>query len=82
MTTLDSMLSCLSVVIPAYNEERNLHAFLAAMIPVLEGIGETFEVIFVDDGSKDNTLGMLAAAASQDPRIKVIGLARKAQTLS
>jgi len=66
----------LSIVAPAYNEERNLPAFLAAMIPVMEGIGETFEIIFVDDGSRDNTLGMLAAAASQDPRIKVVGLAR------
>lgn len=66
----------LSIVAPAYNEERNIHAFLAAMIPVLEGIGETFEIIFINDGSRDNTLGMLAAAASQDSRIKVIGLAR------
>src|ERR1700760_3645795 len=66
----------LSIVAPAYNEERNIHAFLAAMIPVLEGIGETFEIIFVNDGSRDNTLAMLAAAASQDPRIKVVGLAR------
>src|SRR6476469_6468246 len=66
----------LSIVAPAYNEERNIPAFLAAMVPVLESIGETFEIIFVNDGSKDGTLGMLAAAASQDPRIKVIGLAR------
>ncbi|MDQ3364498.1 MAG: glycosyltransferase family 2 protein [Myxococcota bacterium] len=66
----------LSVVAPAYNEERNLPAFIAAIIPVLEGIGEPFELIFVNDGSRDNTLGMLAAAASQDPRIKVVGLAR------
>jgi polyisoprenyl-phosphate glycosyltransferase len=66
----------LSIVAPAYNEERNIPAFLAAMIPVLEAIGETFEIIFIDDGSRDGTLGMLAAAASQDPRIKVVGLAR------
>ena len=66
----------LSIVAPAYNEERNLPAFLAATIPVLEGIGVPFEIVFVDDGSRDGTLGMLAAAASQDPRIKVIGLAR------
>src|SRR5260370_19758558 len=46
------------------------------MISILEGIGETFEIVFVDDGSRDGTLGMLAAAASQDKRIKVIGLAR------
>ncbi len=66
----------LSIVAPAYNEERNIAAFLAAIVPVLEGIGETFEIIFVNDGSRDNTLGMLAAASSQDPRVKVIGLAR------
>lgn len=66
----------LSIVAPAYNEERSIPAFLAAMIPVLEGVGETFEIIFVDDGSRDGTLGMLAAASSQDPRIKVVGLAR------
>jgi glycosyltransferase involved in cell wall biosynthesis len=66
----------LSIVAPAYNEEKNLSAFIAAIVPVLEKIGETFEIIFVDDGSRDGTLGMLAGAASQDSRIKVVGLAR------
>lgn len=66
----------LSIVAPAYNEEKNLPAFIAAIVPVLESIGEPFEIIFVNDGSRDGTLGMLAAAASQDPRIKVVGLAR------
>jgi glycosyltransferase involved in cell wall biosynthesis len=66
----------LSIVAPAYNEERNLAGFLAAIVPVLEGIGEPFEIVFVNDGSRDGTLGMLAAAASQDSRIKVVGLAR------
>jgi glycosyltransferase involved in cell wall biosynthesis len=66
----------LSIVAPAYNEEKNLPAFIAAIVPVLERIGESFEIIFVNDGSRDGTLGMLAAAASQDPRIKVVGLAR------
>jgi glycosyltransferase involved in cell wall biosynthesis len=66
----------LSIVAPAYNEAKNLAAFIAAIIPVLESVGESFEIIFVDDGSRDGTLGMLAAAASQDARIKVVGLAR------
>src|SRR5688572_2771365 len=66
----------LSLVVPAYNEERNIPAFIAAIVPVLEGIGEPFEIIFIDDGSRDGTFGLLAAAASQDPRIKVVGLAR------
>ncbi len=71
-----SMAPVISIVAPAYNEERNLPEFLAAIVPVLEAIGEPFEIVFVNDGSRDNTLGMLAAAASQDPRIKVVGLAR------
>jgi glycosyltransferase involved in cell wall biosynthesis len=66
----------LSIVAPAYNEEKNIPSFLAAILPVLEGIGETFEIVFVNDGSRDGTLGLLAAAASQDPRIKVVSLAR------
>ncbi len=66
----------LSIVAPAYNEEKNLAAFIAAIVPVLEKIGDPFEIVFVDDGSRDGTLGVLAAAASQDPRIKVVGLAR------
>ena len=72
----EAMAPVISIVAPAYNEERNVAAFLAALVPVMEQIGETFEIIFVNDGSRDNTLGMLAAAASQDPRIKVVGLAR------
>src|SRR5881392_1658743 len=70
------MAPVLSIVAPAYNEECNLDEFLAALVPVLEATGEPFEIIFVNDGSRDGTLGMLAAAASQDPRIKVVGLAR------
>ena len=66
----------LSIVSPAYNEENNVVGFLAALVPVMESLGEPFEIIFVDDGSRDNTLGMLAAAASQDPRVKVVSLAR------
>lgn len=66
----------LSIVAPAYNEERNLPAFLQALVPVLEKIGEPFEIIFVNDGSRDETLGVLAAASATDPRVKVVSLAR------
>jgi glycosyltransferase involved in cell wall biosynthesis len=66
----------LSIVAPAYNEERNLPAFLAALVPVLEQIGEPFEIVFVNDGSRDETLGVLAAASATDPRVKVVSLAR------
>jgi len=66
----------ISVVAPAFNEERNVAAFLAALTPVLDGIGESWELIFVDDGSRDDTLGLMVSARSQDPRIRIVALAR------
>ncbi len=66
----------LSIVAPAYNEERNIPAFLQALVPVLERLGEPFEIIFVNDGSRDDTLGLIAAASTTDPRVKVVSLAR------
>ncbi len=66
----------ISIVAPAYNEARNIAAFVAAIVPVLEGIGEPWEIVFVDDGSRDDTVGLLLAARAQEPRIKIVGLAR------
>ena len=64
------------MVAPAFNEARNLPAFLAALVPVLESLGEPWEIVFVDDGSRDDTLAALLSARALDPRIKVVGLAR------
>src|SRR3954470_23216453 len=65
-----------SIIAPAYNEAKNLGAFVQAITPVLDALGEPWEIVFVDDGSRDDTLGMLLAARAQDPRIKIVGLAR------
>ena len=65
-----------SIVAPAFNEATNLVAFLEAMTPVLDGLGEPWEIVFVDDGSRDDTLGILLAARAADPRLKIVGLAR------
>src|SRR5258705_12116516 len=65
-----------SIVAPAYNEANNLAAFVQAMTPVLDGLGEPREIVFVDDGSRDDTLGILLAARAADPRLKIVGLAR------
>ena len=66
----------ISIVAPAYNEAKNIAAFLEAMTPVLDGIGEPWEIVFVDDGSRDDTLGLLLGARAQDPRLKIVSLAR------
>jgi polyisoprenyl-phosphate glycosyltransferase len=65
-----------SIVAPAYNEAANIAAFLQAIVPVLDRVGEAWEIVFVDDGSRDDTLGLLLAARAGEPRIKVVGLAR------
>lgn len=66
----------ISVAIPVLNEERGLTRLLDRLTAVLDGIGRPWEVIFVDDGSKDNTAAMLLALNARDPRFKAIILSR------
>ncbi|QEH37393.1 hypothetical protein OJF2_59840 [Aquisphaera giovannonii] len=66
----------LSVVIPIFNEAEVLPSLLAALHPVLEGLGCVFEVLFVEDGSRDDSPTILDAAARADSRIKVLQFSR------
>jgi polyisoprenyl-phosphate glycosyltransferase len=66
----------LSVVIPAFNEASNLGPLLNRLSGVLDSLGLSWEVIFVDDGSSDNTYALLQAAHEKEPRIKAIALSR------
>ena len=61
----------LSVVVPVYNEEENLDRLVERLLPVLRGLGKSFEAIFVDDGSRDRTLEKLQAHARKNPEIVV-----------
>ena len=61
----------LSVVIPVFNEEDNVDLLCERLIPVLRKLGRSFEVVFVDDGSRDRTVEKLAARAKRDPEILV-----------
>ncbi len=61
----------LSVVIPAFNEEGNVAALLAECVAALRGVVD-FEVIFVDDHSRDGTLAALQAAKAHTPELRVI----------
>ncbi len=67
-----------SVVIPVYNEEANLPALLPRLLPVMEGLGRPWEVVFVDDGSRDRSLEILKAEAALHPGVKVVELVRNA----
>jgi len=66
----------LSVVIPLYNEEDNVSPLLAELRPVLDGLGQAYEVVLVDDGSTDSTAERLREAAAAWPQGRVIELAR------
>ncbi len=67
---------CLSIVVPVYNEESGIQPFLDVVVPMLAGIGEAFEILFVNDGSRDMTYQALHMACSADPRVRMIDLAR------
>ncbi|MGH6840753.1 MAG: glycosyltransferase, partial [Methylocella sp.] len=64
----------ISVITPVYNESNNIAALLTRLLPVLERCAATFEIIFVDDGSTDETLACLRAAHRADPRIRALSL--------
>jgi undecaprenyl-phosphate 4-deoxy-4-formamido-L-arabinose transferase len=64
----------ISVVIPAYNEEESLPALFDALYPVMKNMGRTFEIIFINDGSKDKTLGILYDFYKKAPEVRVIDL--------
>ncbi len=62
----------LSVIIPAFDEEENVEPCYRELVGVLEGLGATFEVIIVDDGSRDGTPRVLGRLAREDPRLRVL----------
>src|SRR5262245_11906862 len=66
----------LSIVIPVFNEQDNLRALHQTLLPVLEGFGKPFEVIYVDDGSADTSLNLLRSFQAGDPRIVVVEFSR------
>lgn len=66
-----------SVVIPVFNERENLQALIARLQPIVdEVVAGSFEIIFVDDGSWDDSAVMLDALHGRDRRIKVIHFSR------
>ncbi|MFP5511889.1 MAG: glycosyltransferase family 2 protein [Alphaproteobacteria bacterium] len=66
----------LSVVIPFYNEGPNIDALFARLTPVLDGLDMDWEVVCVNDGSRDDTVDRLLDVHDRDPRVKVVDLSR------
>ncbi len=65
-----------SVVVPVYNSERSLDELCSRVGATLDGLGRTFEIVLVDDGSADASWERIRALAAADPRIRGLNLTR------
>ncbi len=66
----------LSVVVPCYNEEDSLPALVRVLTSELAALTDSFEVVLVDDGSRDRTLQILREVHAADPRFRYLALSR------
>lgn len=66
----------ISIVIPIYNEAQTLPLLYDRLTAVLPSLRDKCEIIFVDDGSSDQSLAIMGAYAGQNPAVRVLKLAR------
>lgn len=66
----------LSIVVPVYNEEENLAKLLAEITAAVAPMGRVWEVLFIDDGSKDKSLEVIRALAAEQPALKYLAFAQ------
>src|SRR5208337_3641239 len=65
-----------SLVVPFYNEQENIPQLYMKLTEVMDAIGEPYEMVFVDDGSKDNSYKVLSDIYEHDRRVNVVRLRR------
>jgi polyisoprenyl-phosphate glycosyltransferase len=66
----------ISILVPCFNEQDNIQKFYDEISPVLESLELDYEILFIDDGSVDNSLPILALLAQKVKQVKVISLSR------
>ncbi|HBT87094.1 glycosyltransferase family 2 protein [Desulfobacter sp.] len=66
----------LSIICPCFNEESTIKIFLEKLIPIMQNVQRPYEIIFINDGSTDNTLNVLLKAKSKNPQIRILNLSR------
>jgi glycosyltransferase involved in cell wall biosynthesis len=66
----------LSVVVPLFNEEDSVQPLYAAIVAGVEPLGTSFEIVLVDDGSRDGTARVAEAIARTDPRVCLVKFRR------
>ena len=70
------MKELISIIVPCYNEQEALPIFYKTIIPILNQLGPDYELILVDDGSKDNTAEIMRNLAKEDGNVKYVIFSR------
>ena len=65
-----------SIVAPVFNEEETLPHFYRRVVEVMEGIGDSFELVLINDGSQDGSFRTMQELHTRDPRVRVIDFSR------
>ncbi|HET8912096.1 MAG TPA: glycosyltransferase [Ktedonobacteraceae bacterium] len=76
MASEQSPVPMYSVVAPVYNEEETVRAFYERVTQVMSSTGESYELVLVNDGSRDRSFEILSAIHQEDPRVRVIDFSR------
>lgn len=66
----------ISVIIPVYNEELNLPALFARLTEVMQKLGRSYELLFINDGSRDRSIELIRDLADKHPEVRFIDLSR------
>ena len=80
MMCLNSDTVEISVIIPLYNESQSIESLFARLTPVFEQLNTSYEVIYINDGSQDDTLAKILEYWRQNAAIKVVNLSRSLST--
>lgn len=72
----DNKAESVSIVVPVFEEEKNVTLLYEAIKEVMDGTGRTYEVLFIDDGSKDSTFSVLEGIQAGDDKVVVVSFRR------
>lgn len=76
MNDADNKQRRVSIVIPVYNAAENIEELYRQLMPAMESLTNCFEVVMVEDGSRDDSWGVLSSLAAKDARVHAIRLSR------
>lgn len=64
------MMKKLSIVVPVFNEQENIHEFYRRVTEVMAPLSYDYELLFIDDGSRDQSAAMIRELADKDPHVE------------